>query len=101
MKQGASSEALFVLPMEASELTKLYISFEQDGQIALEKSLGADGGQFSVQGRHVTLSLTQEDTLGFVPGDLFIELTGERAGKQWKSALITARVERAVRRRAI
>lgn len=58
MRRGTTPQLTFTLP-EAISITALYITFKQGDTVAFEKTLD----DVSVDGKVITLTLTQEDTL--------------------------------------
>lgn len=75
MRRGSTPTNTFTLPMDLSQAT-VYISYEQGNRIVIEKT-NADLTFAEDQQTHtftITLALTQEDTLAFVPGEVLIQI---------------------------
>lgn len=70
MRRGTTQQLTFTLPEEIS-IDVLYITFRQGNKIVLEKTLD----DVKVDGKVITLPLTQEDTLKFcAPHAVYIQL---------------------------
>lgn len=75
MRRGSTPTNTFTLPMDLSQAT-VYISYEQGNRIVIEKT-NADLTFAEDQQTHtftITLTLTQEDTLKFAPGNVNIQI---------------------------
>lgn len=75
MRRGSTPTNVFTLPMDLSQAT-VYISYEQGNRIVIEKT-NADLTFAEDQQTHtftITLTLTQEDTLKFTPGNVNIQI---------------------------
>jgi len=73
MRRGSTPTNTFELDIDLSD-AKVYISYEQDGIVIIEKT-GEDLA-FSQSGSVyiITLNLTQQDTLKFHPGKVLIQI---------------------------
>ena len=87
--RGTTPYHSFVLPLSSSQISNFYVTYTQNGQIVIDKQLGADGVEIAdvnldtenanvenlqdeeietdeqTTGSKITIHLTQEDTLGF------------------------------------
>ena len=66
--RGTTQEQIFILPFYLERISQLYVTYFQDGEKILEKSL-ADG-KFSTTENGFLVNLSQEDTLLFKPSKL-------------------------------
>lgn len=65
MRRGSTPELRFELPFAGSEVEKLSVAFEQRGKVVLEKTLA----DCEVQGCEVSVQLSEDDTLAFLPDE--------------------------------
>lgn len=87
--RGTTPYHSFVLPLSSSQVSNFYVTYTQNGEIVIDKQMGADGVEIAdvnlstenanvenlqdeeieideqTTGSKITLHLTQEETLGF------------------------------------
>lgn len=87
--RGTTPYHSFVLPLSSSQISNFYVTYTQNGEIVIDKQMGADGVEIAdvnlstenanvenlqdeeieideqTTGSKITIHLTQEDTLGF------------------------------------
>lgn len=73
MRRGTTPINTFTVPLDLSQAT-VFISYEQNNHVVVEKTgedlvFGTDGESYTI-----TVNLTQEDTLSFVPGEVLIQI---------------------------
>ena len=64
MIQGTTPTHTFKMPLDISNISKLRVSYAQNGQVVITKELS----DFTVESDTITTKLTQEDTLKFRGG---------------------------------
>lgn len=69
MRRGSTPTNTFTVEIDLTGAT-LFVSYEQNGRVVLEKT----GDDLTVTAKSITLELTQEDTLSFVPGEVLIQI---------------------------
>lgn len=69
MRRGSTPTNTFNVDIDLRDAT-VYVTYEQKGQIVLEKT----GDDLTVTEDSITLELSQEDTLKFVPGSVLIQI---------------------------
>lgn len=69
MRRGSTPTNTFDLDIDLRDAT-VYISYEQDGAVVIEKT----GDALTVSEDKIVLTLTQEDTLKFRPGTVLIQI---------------------------
>lgn len=72
MRRGSTPTNVFTVPFDLSEAT-VYVSYEQNKRVVVEKT-GEDLIFGHAEDYTITVSLTQEDTLAFVPGEVLIQI---------------------------
>lgn len=72
MRRGSTPTNIFTVPFDLSQAT-VYISYEQNKRVVVEKT-GEDLFFDHAEDYTITVSLTQEDTLAFVPGEVLIQI---------------------------
>lgn len=87
--RGTTPYHSFVLPLSSSQISNFYVTYTQNGEIVIDKQMGADGVEIAdvnlstenanvenlqdeeieideqTTGSKITIHLTQEETLGF------------------------------------
>lgn len=69
MRRGSTPTNTFDVDLDLRNAT-VFISYEQDGAIVVEKT----GEDLMIGESQIALSLTQEETLKFHPGKVFIQI---------------------------
>ena len=69
MRRGSTPTNTFDVDLDLRDAT-VFISYEQDGAIVVEKT----GEDLTVGESQISLSLTQEETLKFHPGKVFMQI---------------------------
>lgn len=69
MRRGSTPTNTFDVDLDLRNAT-VFISYEQDGAIVVEKT----GEDLTIGESQISLSLTQEETLKFHPGKVFIQI---------------------------
>lgn len=69
MRRGSTPTNTFDVDLDLRNAT-VFISYEQDGAIVVEKT----GEDLTIGESQIALSLTQEETLKFHPGKVFIQI---------------------------
>ena len=69
MKRGTTPINKFTVPVDLTGAT-VFIDYEQDGQIVIEKT----GTDLTVSSTSIQTMLTQEETLAFHPGRVFVQI---------------------------
>lgn len=69
--------------IDLTEAAHVYVSFKQFDRLIMKKTDG-----FTVDAQEVSISLTQEETLKFKPGDATLQInwtyaTGQRGATRW------------------
>lgn len=72
MRRGSTPTNVFTVPFDLSQAT-VYISYEQGKRVVVEKT-GEDLIFDHSEDYTITVNLTQEDTLAFVPGEVLIQI---------------------------
>lgn len=72
MRRGSTPTNVFTVPFDLSQAT-VYISYEQNKRVVVEKT-GEDLTFDHAEDYTITVNLTQEDTLAFVPGEVLIQI---------------------------
>ena len=97
MRRGSTPTNTFTVPMDLHNAT-VYVSYEQDKRVVVEKTnddLTFDSGE---SGYTISLTLSQEDTLAFRPGDVFIQIRYVFAnGDADASSIIKTSAERIIK----
>ncbi len=103
MRIGATDIHTFTLPFNVSDVSKLYVTYQQNGINKLEKNLTTHASQFEYTDNVLTLTLSQTDTLLFDEGDAEVEITVEytATGAIGKSEIESITVERSLKEAAI
>ena len=65
MRRGTTPTHTFSLGINLEGLSALYVTYSQNGNVVLEKTLEDDGVVVDQEAKTVKVSLTQEDTLQF------------------------------------
>lgn len=69
MRRGSTPTNTFSVDIDLRDAT-IFVDYEQKGNIVLEKT----GDDLTVTEDSITLELSQEDTLKFVPGSVLIQI---------------------------
>lgn len=69
MRRGSTPTNTFDVDVDLQSAT-VFVSYEQDGVIVLEKT----GEDLTVTDKVITLTMTQEETLMFHPGKVLIQI---------------------------
>lgn len=69
MRRGSTPTNTFDVDLDLRNAT-VFISYEQDGAVVLEKT----GEDLAVGESQIALTMTQEETLKFHPGKVFIQI---------------------------
>lgn len=69
MRRGSTPTNVFTVPIDLTNAT-VYIDYEQGNSIVIEKT----NGDMTIESDKITLELSQEDTLKFKPGLVYIQL---------------------------
>lgn len=69
MRRGSTPTNTFTVPIDLTTAT-VYIDYEQDNGIVIEKT----NSDMTIESDKITIELTQEDTLKFKPGFVYIQL---------------------------
>ena len=75
VRRGTTATNTFAVDVDLRDAT-VFVSYEQDGEVIIEKT----GDDLTITEDSVSLDLTQEDTLAFRPGKVFIQLRYVTAG---------------------
>ena len=93
MRRGTTPTNTFSVPLDLTGAT-IYISYEQDGKVVVEKT----GTDITVATDSLTVKLTQNDTLGFHPGKVNIQVRYvDSFGTADASQIITTSFERIIK----
>jgi len=69
MRRGSTPTNTFTVDIDLRDAT-VFVSYEQDGKVVLEKT----GEDLTVGEGSIVLTMTQEETLAFHPGKVFIQI---------------------------
>lgn len=69
MRRGSTPTNTFTVEIDLRNAT-VYVSYEQDGAVVLEKT----GDALTVSSTSIVLQLTQEETMLFHPGKVLIQI---------------------------
>ena len=69
MRRGTTPVHKFYMDCDLNDLDVLYITYEQNGDVVLEKALGDEDVELDVDNRVIKVRLSQSDTLLFDSGD--------------------------------
>ena len=89
MIRGTTPKLEFILPFDTSLIAEMYITLTQNGTTTLEKTLS----DCNCSGTSVSLTLTQEDTLGLRQGEMQIRVR-TTAGEALASDIMSVHVGR-------
>lgn len=69
MRRGSTPTNTFDVDIDLRQAT-VYVSYEQDGRVVVEKT----GSDLTVEENKITVKLSQEDTLAFKAGMVYIQI---------------------------
>ena len=69
MRRGTTPANIFTVNVDLTDAT-VFVSYEQDGRIVVEKT----GEDLTVTSTTVETMLTQEETLAFHPGRVYVQI---------------------------
>jgi len=69
MRRGSTPTNVFLVDLDLTAAT-VFVSYEQGGKVIIEKT----GTDLTVTDEDITLTLTQEETLRFSPGEVLIQI---------------------------
>lgn len=91
MYRGTTPTHTFTLPFEASQLSEAYITYAQNNQVVIEKTLS----ECTIDGKNLSVTLTQTETLGLVAiSNTEIQIAAKVNGKVLRSNIISVPTER-------
>lgn len=70
MYRGTTPTNVFTTDVDLTEATELYISYEQNKEVIVEKELS----DATITETSVSVTLTQAETLLFQPGKVFVQI---------------------------
>lgn len=90
MTRGTTPKLTFSLPFDASQLSRLSIAFAQRDTVVLQKDLE----DCQVEGREVSVQMTEDDTLAFLPDEsvVYIQVRCGIGERRMASDIICASV---------
>lgn len=98
MFRGTTPTNVFNVDIDLTTATEMYISYEQNKQVIIEKELS----DVTVTEDTVSIKLTQAETLTFVPGKVFIQIRAKFGdGTAVASNIINTTAERILKDGAI
>lgn len=91
MYRGTTPTHTFTLPFEANQLSEAYITYAQNNQTAIEKTLS----DCTIDGNKLRVTLTQAETLGLMAiSNTEIQIAAKVNNKVLRSNIITVPTER-------
>lgn len=97
MFRGTTPTNTFNVDIDLTSATELYISYEQNDAVVVEKELS----DCTVTSTSVSVTLTQTDTLKFVPGKVFVQIRAKIGSTAVASDIITTTAKRILKDGAI
>lgn len=97
MFRGTTPTNVFNVDIDLTTATEMYISYEQNKQVIVEKELS----DCTVTAESVSVTLTQAETLLFQPGKVFVQIRAKIGSTAVASNIITTTAERILKDGAI
>lgn len=97
MYRGTTPTNVFNVDIDLTSASALYVTYEQNHEVVVEKTIS----DATITATSVSVTLTQAETLLFVPGKVFVQIRAKIGSTAVASNIITTTADRIIKDGAI